>query len=276
MILEKIRQLYPLLSKSQKRLADLVATSYREVAFMTASSLARRLSVNEATVIRFAQRLGYSGYPDFIRDVQAIVRAELRTKYESEPEIGGQDPFLITLHREIGTLKRAASRVSPELACGLLDVVRQAQRVFIIGQGICAPLAQLFSISLRSLGVRAESPLADALGLAMALAEVDERCAVVAISATSDSRETASAVRYARQRGARTLALTCSPVDPCAQAAEVALTCPPDDLLVLPPVGVIAALIDAVVQTLAGQDAEGMRSRAEKLATAREWVLPSE
>ena len=44
MILEKIRQLYPKLTKSQKRLADFIATSYQEAAFMTASRLARRVA----------------------------------------------------------------------------------------------------------------------------------------------------------------------------------------------------------------------------------------
>ena len=80
MVLEKIRQLYPELTKSQRRLADFVAVSYREAAFMTASRLARKLGVNEATVIRFAQRLGYSGYPEFVQDVRAVVQDELGAK----------------------------------------------------------------------------------------------------------------------------------------------------------------------------------------------------
>ena len=241
---------------------------------MTASRLARRLPVNEATVIRFAQRLGYSGYPDFIQDVQAIVHAELRARYEPEPVPDAQDPLLIMLHKEIGALERAASHISPELASELQDIVGQARRIFIIGQGISAPLAHLFSASLRWLGLPAESPLADAPGLAMILAGVDEQCAVIAVCATAESWEIANALRYAREKGARTLALTCSPIDPCAQVAELALSCPPDDLFVLPPVGVIATFLDAIVQTLGARDAEGVRSRAEKLVAARESVLP--
>ena len=274
MILEKIRKLYPQLSRSQKRLADFCVDSYREAAFMTASLLARRLSVNEATVIRFAQRLGYSGYPDFIRDVQAIVQMELAAKYESTPVPEAQDPFLTVLAREIGSLKRAASHISPELALEVRDLIRQAGRIFVIGQGISAPLAHLFSISLRSLGILAESPLADALGLAMTLPEVDQECAVVAISATPESSGTAGALRYARMKGARTLTLACSPTDPCAQAAELALSCPPGHLFVLPPVGVLAALLDAIVQSLGMQDVEGVRSRAETFGAAKDWVLP--
>ena len=39
-VLERIRQVYPQLTKSQKRLADFVTAYYREAAFMTASRLA--------------------------------------------------------------------------------------------------------------------------------------------------------------------------------------------------------------------------------------------
>jgi len=241
---------------------------------MTASLMARNLSVNEATVIRFAQRLGYSGYPDFIRDVQAVVRTELRARYEPESIADAQDPFLATLRTEIEGVQYAASHISPESASQVPDALRQARRVMVIGQGISAPLANLLSMSLRSLGMLAESPPADALGLAMALAEVDEQWAVIAISATSGSRETANALTYARRMGARTVALACSPTDPCAQAAELALICPPADRLVLPPLGVIAAFLDAIVQTLGAQDAEGVRDRAQRFEAARQWVLP--
>jgi DNA-binding MurR/RpiR family transcriptional regulator len=274
MILERIRQLYPELTESQKRLADFCSTSYREAAFMTASVMACHLSVNEGTVIRFAQRLGYSGYPDFIRDVQAIIRTGLRARYEPESMAEPQDPFLTVLGKEIESMGWAASQISPELASQVLDVLRQARRVVVIGQGISAPLANLLSMSLRSLGMLAESPPADALGLAMALAEVDEQWAVIAISATSESRETANALTYARKMGAGTVALACSPTDPCAQAAELALICPPDDRLVLPPLGVMATLLDAIVQTLGADDVEGVRDRAQRFEAARQWVLP--
>lgn len=77
MILETIRRVYPELTRSQQLLSDFVAHSYREAAFMTASDLAQRLNLNEATVIRFAQRLGYSGYPELVTALRELVQQEL-------------------------------------------------------------------------------------------------------------------------------------------------------------------------------------------------------
>lgn len=228
MVLERIRQLYPSLTKSQRRLADFVAGSYQEAAFMTASRLARRVSVNEATVIRFAQRLGYPGYPELLEDVQSVVREELAARREPADGPGTGEPvYTRFLHHGMENLRRAISHVPPALAVEALKALQQARRIVVLGQGVSAPLAQLLSISLRAVGLSAESPQAELLSLATALDEVGEDCAVVAISAGPDSPELANALSYAAQRGARTLALTTSPVSACAQAAELAISCPP-------------------------------------------------
>jgi DNA-binding MurR/RpiR family transcriptional regulator len=51
------------MSKSFARLADFLLDSYVEASFMTASELAQELNLDAATVVRFSQQLGYSGYP---------------------------------------------------------------------------------------------------------------------------------------------------------------------------------------------------------------------
>lgn len=271
MILETIRRLYPQLTRSQKRLADFIAVSYQEAAFMTASRLARRLALNEATVIRFAQRLGYSGYPDLIRDVQAIVQRELGAKAGSAG-LAHKDPFVALLNAEVDNLQRVVGHISPETAHAALAMLQQAGKVYILGQGIGVPLAQAFGLSLRSLGVPAESPLADPLNLATMLAEIDQECVVVAVSPTAESQEIANALSLAHERGARTLALTWSPVWPCAQAADLAISCPTSDPFVVPSITPIAMLIDALVQSLGSRDIERMQALTEKSAQALEAI----
>jgi DNA-binding MurR/RpiR family transcriptional regulator len=50
------------LTKNQKMLADHILNNPSSVPLSSASSLALKVGVSEATVIRFAQRLGYEGY----------------------------------------------------------------------------------------------------------------------------------------------------------------------------------------------------------------------
>ncbi|MBM3187379.1 MAG: MurR/RpiR family transcriptional regulator [Chloroflexi bacterium] len=259
MLLERIRQVYPQLTKSQKALADFVSNDYREVAFMTASAMARHLSLNEATVIRFTQRLGYPGYPEFVEAVQSIIRDELRTRNGAEQ----RDPFRRVLQVEVDVLQRTISYVPTEAWQKAVSLMQEAERIIVLGQGLAGALAELLAVSLSALGFSAHSPLTDALSLALTLDGLRKRDAVVAISVTWPSPEVANAVAHARKKGVPTLALSSSPVSPCAQAADVAISWPPEKELLVPPVTPAAMLIDALVQSLSYHDGDQLRRRLE-------------
>ena len=152
MILERIRQVYPELTRSQQMLADFVAESYQAVAFMTASRVAKRLGVNEATVIRFAQRLGYAGYPDLIADVRRIIHAELQAPYEESQ--ASPVHFGAIAAEELESAQRLLSHIAPEAAQCAADRLREAERIVIIAQALAAPLGQVLGGQLALLGGR--------------------------------------------------------------------------------------------------------------------------
>jgi DNA-binding MurR/RpiR family transcriptional regulator len=81
MFKERIGQHYARLGRNQKRIADFLTQEYREAAFMNGSALSQRLDVDPATVTRFAQRLGYAGYPELQREIQELVKEELKAAY---------------------------------------------------------------------------------------------------------------------------------------------------------------------------------------------------
>ena len=272
MILERIRQHYPKLTKSQKRLADYIAVSYQEAAFMTASRLARTLLVNEATVIRFAQRLGYPGYPELVRDIQEMVQDELRAHEPDDDASEEREALLVALDGTMETLQRATGRLTPDLARQVRRALCDAERVLVVGQGISGALASVMCSSLCTLGVAAENPAVDPVSLAVALDGITPTCTVVGISATEESWGVANALRYACEHGARALALAWSPVAPTAQAAEVAICCPVDERRA-PSVAVIATMIDALVQVVAAERGVELAQREARLAQLRAYLV---
>ena len=271
MILEKIRQLYPQLTKSQRRLADFIAASYQEAAFMTASRLARRVGVNEATVIRFAQRLDYAGYPDLIQDIQAIVQEELKLRFETAER--EREPLFDVLNNEVENLQRAISHISAPVAREAVKLLQEAERLYVIGQGPSWGLAQLFAASLQNLGLAAVSSLTDPSSLAATLQEMGEQCVVIVIAATPETQDLANALRYANDKGAHTLALTWSPISPCAQAADLAISSPANDLFILPSFAVLATLLDALLQRLAADRLDLLQARLQEISRARDMIL---
>lgn len=53
-VLDRIEKQYEKMSKSQKKLADFIRTSYEKAVFMTASKLGEVVGVSESTTVRFA------------------------------------------------------------------------------------------------------------------------------------------------------------------------------------------------------------------------------
>ena len=74
---DRIRRERPEMSKSFAKLADFLLNSYIEAAFMTASELAHALDLDAATVVRFSQFLGYSGFPELQREIRSRVKNDL-------------------------------------------------------------------------------------------------------------------------------------------------------------------------------------------------------
>ena len=75
----KIEEKYKKMSKGHKRIADYIRQNYDKAAFMTANKLGGKVGVSESTVVRFADSLGYDGYPQLQRAMQDVIRNRLTT-----------------------------------------------------------------------------------------------------------------------------------------------------------------------------------------------------
>ena len=60
-LLAKIKKDFDKMSKGQKKIAGFILEHYDKATFMTASVLGENVGVSEATVVRFAMHLGFSG-----------------------------------------------------------------------------------------------------------------------------------------------------------------------------------------------------------------------
>jgi len=265
MVLERIRKAYPTLTKSQRRLADYVAESYREVALMTASKLGNRLSVNEATVIRFAQKLGYPGYPAFVQDVRAIVRGEWEG---GAPEGDRASELSGILGKRVSDLSRVVSQLPMDTLQQVVDTLQSAEQVYVASAGLIAPMGQLLSSGLQAIGVPSQVVDNKVAGMGMVLADMKKGDVLVAVTTDEPAPLLARALYLADRAGARTVALTTSPVAPSARSAKMALSSLPATsdlaLAILP----LAMLVDAILLLVAGADRKRQVARAKALG---EW-----
>lgn len=265
MFREEIRKHYEHLSRSYRRVADYILSDYRTAAFMTAATLASTVDVDTTTVVRFAQRLGYPGYPELIDDIQQQVKMELSQGYMAPPE---EDTLQAVAQRMVAqdrtNLEKALAHNNLAALETILDFLRAAPHIIVIGESFAAPVAEAFAGMLRDAGLPAVYASGDVYDRARALAHLVRKDVVVGITPVEGPSGVARAISFAREEGAITLACTPSLSSQAARAAEHLLYAPGETPGTLPSLTGAFSLCMALAQALAGAQPEALAKRTEE------------
>lgn len=76
-VMESIKENYDRLTKTQRKIASYINEHHRQIPSLSVQELAKCLNTSDATVIRFAQSLGYKGY----LEMRAALKEELNEYY---------------------------------------------------------------------------------------------------------------------------------------------------------------------------------------------------
>ncbi len=231
MFQERIRRIYPILPPSHQVIADFLLNSYQEAAFMSGSQLAQHLQVDPATVVRFSQRLGYSGYPQLRQEMQELVRQEIRARYQplTEEETPGE-LYRRTVHNARELLSQMVVLDAGQAITEIVRHLAEARRIYLLSEGTEAHAVALFAALLRRQGLDAQAVPPGQRAIAEAMCDVGEGDVVIGMLLDDDGYDLAAAVQLARDRGAFTAAFVGVPSSTLARSAEVAITCPQAEL----------------------------------------------
>ncbi len=152
-VLKKIRAEREAFPPSQRTVADYVLAHYKDVPFLSVTSLADKIGVSDTTVIHFCTRLGFSGYSAFRKSLSEQVQSEitLYSKLNAQIENLGHSSLLDqVLKDDVGnielTLNDPHNRTSFDK---LLAQIEQADTLFICGFRSASMQAEFLSQSLR-------------------------------------------------------------------------------------------------------------------------------
>ena len=250
----KIQSELPGFSKGQKQIARFILEHYDKAAFMTASRLGVTVGVSESTVVRFATELGYDGYPHLQRALQEMIRNKLTSVQRMEvagDRMGGRDVLQTVLHADTDMIRVTLDEIDRDAFQGAVDALMGAKRIYILGVRSSSALASFlgfyFNLLFENVTLVHTNSVSEIFEQVLRVGPGD---VLFGISFPRYSKRTLSAMKYARDRGARVIALTDSQLSPLARVADHVLLARSDmasfvDSLVAP-LSVINALIVAV------------------------------
>jgi DNA-binding MurR/RpiR family transcriptional regulator len=256
---ERIREIYVHLSPGYRRIADFLLNKYQEAAFMTAAQVGRASDVDTTLVVRFAQRLGYPGFPELIDDIQADVKRDLRAVYESVPEEDTPAGILRrTLTLDRNNLEYVSLHMNPATIQRAVDLLDAAPRIFVTGDGSASYVAEAFVTRLLLLGLNAHIVSSELSGQAALAVGAKPSDVYVGIGATPLAVGVAAVLKLTRQAGAHTIGIVDSATNPVAGVAENVIVAPTGGDGLLPSWTTIVAVLNGLGQALAVRHAEAV------------------
>ena len=253
-LISKIQTELPGFSKGQKQIARYILEHYDKAAFMTASRLGVTVGVSESTVVRFATELGYDGYPHLQHALQEMIRNKLTSVQRMEvssDRLGGRDVLRTVLHADTDMIRQTLDEIDRDAFQGAVDALTGAHRIYILGVRSSSALANFlgfyFNLLFDNVTLVHTNSVSEIFEQVLRIGPGD---VLFGISFPRYSKRTLSAMQYARDRGAKVIALTDSQLSPLARVADHLLLARSDmasfvDSLVAP-LSVINALIVAV------------------------------
>ena len=209
----EIRARFDEFSRSQKDVGQYIVDHLDEASFHTAEELARRANTSSSTVVRFAQALGFEGFPE----LQAAARDEYRRVREGEgapTDVANpplfpidQTEFEAALAADHVNVEETARRVDREQIEASVELISRTDRIVLCGTDQMAFFASYLRHLLMLLDLRAEvvaSPSQE--GLAK-LGRIDEQTVLVGFSAGRPHPLVVRAMKLARNRRAATIAI---------------------------------------------------------------------
>jgi DNA-binding MurR/RpiR family transcriptional regulator len=224
----EIRERFETFSRSQKDVGQYIVDHLDEAAFHTAEELARRANTSSSTVVRFAQALGFEGFPE--------LQASAREEYRRARSAGGgaaaepastqplfpidQTEFEAALAADHVNVVETARKIDRDEVAAAIERISRSEKILLCGTDQMAFFASYLRHLLMLLDFRCEvvaSPSQE--GLAR-LGRIDEHTLVIGFSAGRPHPLVVRAMKLARHRRAETIAIADATLSEVAKLAD--------------------------------------------------------
>lgn len=208
----RIRQRYPGLAQSDKKLADFILAQPNEARHLSSQQLAALSGVSQSSVVKFAQKMGFKGFP--------ALKLALSEALASNPDphsvpvhnqIRGDDPLRLVgeklIKDNVAAMHASLDVNTEDKLLEAVSLLRSARRIVVTGIGASGLVAQNFSWKLMKIGFNAvaEQDMHALLATVQAMTTED---LLLAISYSGERREINMAADETLRVGGKIIAIT--------------------------------------------------------------------
>ncbi len=228
-VYQYIAENIPKMSKAHLKIARYILENPNTVPFLTVKKLAKLANVSDATIVRFANYLHFSGYVELQQAMQTSVQEQLTTTERlrmtndvyDEKDLGIRE----IMKDDIDNIKLLIDRIDVDAFQKTVDTLLKAKRIYIIANRSAVSLGLFLQYYLNIMLDNVEL-IQSVEKNAEKLNHLSKMDVIIAISFSRYTNTTIKIFSYAKTNGATTIAITDNLLSPLIPYADVALTAP--------------------------------------------------
>lgn len=209
-ILEKLSNPDFKASKSDKLIMEYIKENLDDFAYKPISQIAKENNLGEATITRFARKMGFSSLQDFkVTLAQQASNTTDRNIISSniKNDECAEDTAKKLLSSNISILTNTADIINGEDIQKCADLIINARRVYFIGIGYSGIIAQDSNYKFMRIGLNCTS-FDSSHTMIMMASIMEEGDLIIAISHSGETKEIIKTVQIAKQNNVNVISIT--------------------------------------------------------------------
>ena len=224
----KLKEFQESFTKNEKKISHYLLENIDEIKVLNTYDLAVKCDVSQASVVRFAKKLGFKGYPDFKLSLSQDIgnrKAESNINIMHE-EIKANDSFEVVgkkiSHENITAINNTYEIIDFKQMDMAVKAIAKAQKIMVVGVGFSSIAAKDLYYKLLELGKTAVMEM-DTHTQLSCLSSMGEKDLLFVISHSGKTIEMYNITRVAKEKGIKIISMTSIVPNPISELATIKL-----------------------------------------------------
>lgn len=274
-IKEQIKGKYNILPRNHKKVADYFIDNFDRIPFLNVQDIAKTTGTSVASVVRFAQRVGFEGFSE-IRDAIAETFQDQISNKTIFPlfdkHTADEDLLTEVANVDIANINATLNIIERKTFDDVINRILKADRVFTAGLGISYLLAEILAYQLTQVGIDSTVLKHTHTLFHEQVLFMDKKDLLIVFSFPPYSKETIEVSSFAKDKGIDVIAVTNKHASPVTFFTRANLIVKSENMLFTNSFAAISVLINAIATACALKK----KSRAKRLLKETEEIMESQ
>jgi len=251
---QRIIDKYQDLSQKEKRIADYIIKNQHIAFTFSSGDLAKHTGTSPATVVRFSQHIGYSGYlqlkEQIVNQVKEQMIPEERFKLLTLNK-NSTATILKIAKQEVDNINETINQIEKEKFDTFIEYLKKARFIFTFGIGVSSILARLAAYLLNQAGLQSHYCGKDEHSFIEKLINLSKNDVVLGFSLPPYSEETVRAMKLCHKRNIKCLAITNALNAPIVKWSHAYIIAQTKNLMFTNSISAVSMIVNALATELA-------------------------